>query len=441
MSLSQRLGIHYRPAHPRRVMTGMTVLVVGGGGREHALGIGLATSDSVASVHTAPGNAGTAMIGTNHAISASDIEGLISLAEELDAGLVVVGPEAPLVDGLADSLRVKGIPCFGPHSEGARLEGSKLHAKRLMQSLGVPTGGCIVVESADEIDTALDSFEPPWVVKRDVLAAGKGVTVTSERRQAAEALSFGLESDGFVLLEEHLSGEEASVLVMMDESGYVCLPPSQDHKRVGEGDTGSNTGGMGAYAPAPVATPAVLQRVVDEVVVPMHHHLRNQETPYRGCLYLGLMISSEGAPGVIEFNVRFGDPETQVTVPLISSDLAELLLACAEGRVSETEVEFHTHSAATVVLASEGYPASSAIGRVISGSEVSLEEGEISGFVHYAGAGFDEGGNLVSSGGRVLAATGVAPDLRSAVGAAYEVMESIQLEGSHYRSDIAYRAL
>jgi len=274
-----------------------------------------------------------------------------------------------------------------------------------------------------------------------VLAAGKGVTVTSERRQAAEALSSGLESDGFVLLEEHLFGEEASVLVMMDESGYVCLPPSQDHKRVGEGDTGSNTGGMGAYAPAPVATPAVLQRVVDEVVVPMHHHLRNQETPYRGCLYLGLMISSEGAPGVIEFNVRFGDPETQVTVPLISSDLAELLLACAEGRVSEAEVEFHTHSAATVVLASEGYPTSSAIGRAISGSEINLEEGEISGFVHYAGACFDERGKLVSSGGRVLAATGVAPDLRSAVGVAYEVMESIQLEGSHYRSDIAYRAL
>ncbi|MCH2267722.1 phosphoribosylamine--glycine ligase [Candidatus Thalassarchaeum betae] len=422
-------------------MTGMTVLVVGGGGREHALGIGLAASESVASLHTAPGNAGTAMVGTNHDVSSSDIDGLASLAEELGAGLVVVGPEAPLVDGLADSLRAKGIACFGPHSEGARLEGSKLHAKRVMQSLGVPTGGCIVVEAADEIDAALDLFEAPWVVKRDVLAAGKGVTVTLDRQQAADALARGLESDGFVLLEEHLFGEEASVLVVMDESGYVCLPASQDHKRVGEGDTGPNTGGMGAYAPAPVATPTVLQRVVDEIVEPMHHHLRNQVTPYRGCLYLGLMIDSEGAPRVIEFNVRFGDPETQVTVPLISSDFAELLLACAEGRVSEIEVDFHTHSAATVVLASEGYPASSATGRVISGSEVDLGEGEISGFVHYAGTMFDGSGNLVSSGGRVLAATGIAPDLRSAVGVAYEVMGCIELEGSHFRSDIAYRAL
>ena len=363
------------------------------------------------------------------------------MTSELGADLVVVGPEAPLVDGLADSLRAMGIACFGPHAEGAMLEGSKLHAKRVMQSLGVPTGGCVVVEEAGAIEAALESFESPWVVKRDVLAAGKGVTVTSDRQQAHDALAAGLASDGFVLLEEHLSGEEASVLVVMDESGYVCLPPSQDHKRVGEGDTGPNTGGMGAYAPAPVATPAVLQRVIDEIVEPMHHHLRNQNVPYRGCLYVGLMIDSEGAPGVIEFNVRFGDPETQVTVPLISSDLAELLLACAEGRVSDAEVDFQSHSAATVVLASEGYPESSVTGRIISGSEVEIEEGEVRGFVHYAGANFDAEGNLVSSGGRVLSATGTAPDLSGAVGAAYGVIDGIALKGSHYRSDIAYRAL
>ena len=363
------------------------------------------------------------------------------MTSELGADLVVVGPEAPLVDGLADSLRAKGIACFGPHAEGAMLEGSKLHAKRVMQSLGVPTGGCVVVEEAGAIEAALESFESPWVVKRDVLAAGKGVTVTSDRQQAHDALAAGLASDGLVLLEEHLSGEEASVLVVMDESGYVCLPPSQDHKRVGEGDTGPNTGGMGAYAPAPVATPAVLQRVIDEIVEPMHHHLRNQNVPYRGCLYVGLMIDSEGAPGVIEFNVRFGDPETQVTVPLISSDLAELLLACAEGRVSDVEVDFQSHSAATVVLASEGYPESSVTGRIISGSEVEIEEGEVRGFVHYAGANFDAEENLVSSGGRVLSATGTAPDLSGAVGAAYGVIDGIALEGSHYRSDIAYRAL
>ncbi|HJM23653.1 MAG TPA: phosphoribosylamine--glycine ligase, partial [Candidatus Thalassarchaeum sp.] len=365
----------------------------------------------------------------------------ISLAAELDADLVVVGPEVPLVNGLADSLRTAGIACFGPHAEGAMLEGSKLHAKRVMQELGIPTGGCLVVEEAGAIEAALDSFKPPWVVKRDVLAAGKGVTVTADRQEAHDALTAGLSSDGFVLLEEHLSGEEASVLVVMDESGYVCLPPSQDHKRVGEGDTGPNTGGMGAYAPAPVVTPAVLQRVVDEIVEPMHHHLRNKDIPYRGCLYVGLMIDSQGAPGVIEFNVRFGDPETQVTIPLISSDLAELLLACAEGRVSDTKVEFYSHSAATVVLASEGYPASSATGRIISGSEVEIEEGEIRGFVHYAGTNFDSEGNLISSGGRVLSATGTAPEISGAVSAAYEVIGGIELEGSHYRSDIAYRAL
>lgn len=422
-------------------MPGLTVLVVGGGGREHALCLGLDASTSVESIHSAPGNAGTSMIGVNHTISASDTQGLTSLAAELDADLVIVGPEGPLVDGLTDSLRAMGIACFGPHAEGAMLEGSKLHAKRVMQSLGVPTGRCLVIEETEAIETALDSFESPWVVKRDVLAAGKGVTVSSDRQQAHDALAAGLASDGFVLLEEHLSGEEVSVLVVMDESGYVCLPPSQDHKRVGEGDTGPNTGGMGAYAPAPVATPAVLQRVVDEIVEPMHHYLRNQDVPYRGCLYVGLMIDSQGAPGVIEFNVRFGDPETQVTLPLISSDLAELLMACAEGRVSDTEVMFHSHSAATVVLASEGYPDSSVTGRVISGSEVEIEEGVVRGFVHYAGTNFDSEGNFVSSGGRVLSATGIAPGIGDAVGAAYEVIGSIGLEGSHYRSDIAYRAL
>ena len=422
-------------------MLGLTVLVVGGGGREHAICLGLDNSASVGSIHAAPGNAGTSMVGTNHSVSASDVGGLVALASELSADLVVVGPEAPLVDGLADSLRAAGIACFGPHSDGAMLEGSKLHAKRLMQSLGVPTGDCVLVEDASAIEPALDSFEPPWVVKRDVLAAGKGVTVTSDREEAREALADGFGRDGFVLLEEHLFGEEASVLVVMDESGYVCLPASQDHKRVGEGDTGPNTGGMGAYAPAPVATPTVLQRVTEEIVEPMHHHLRNQEVPYRGCLYVGLMIDSEGAPGVIEFNVRFGDPETQVTIPLISSDLAELLLACAEGRVIDIEVEFHSHSAATVVLASEGYPTSSATGRAISGSEVEIDEGEIRAFVHYAGAILDDAGSPVSSGGRVLSATGIAPGIAEAVAAAYEVIGCIGLEGSHYRSDIAYRAL
>ena len=418
-----------------------TVLVVGDGGREHALCIGLANSSSVREIHCSPGNAGTSMVATNHNISTSDIEGLVSLALDLKADLVVAGPEAPLVDGLADSLREAGVACFGPHSEGARLEASKLHAKEIMKSLGVPTGGHIVVETESAISGALDKFEPPWVIKRDVLAAGKGVTVTSDRQIAEQALMEGIELDNFVLLEEHLSGEEASVLVVMDESGYICLPASQDHKRVGEGDTGPNTGGMGAYAPAPVVSDSVMHRVTREIVEPMHHYLRNQDIPYRGCLYVGLMIDNEGAPGVIEFNVRFGDPETQVTIPLISSDLGELLLASAEGRVAQEECKFHELSAATVVLASEGYPSSSPTGREISGSEVRIEEGMTSAFVHYAGTVLGEDGQLISSGGRVLSATGLAPSLGDAVAASYELMECIDLEGSHYRSDIAYRAL
>ena len=419
----------------------ITVLVVGGGGREHALCIGLANSPSVIAVHCSPGNAGTSMIATNHNILISDIQGLVSLALDIDADLVVVGPEAPLVDGLADSLREAGVACFGPHSEGARLEASKLHAKEVMRSLGVPTGGHIVVDDESVISDALDKFEAPWVIKRDVLAAGKGVTVTSDRATAEQALLEGIELDDFVLLEEHLSGEEASVLVVMDESGYICLPASQDHKRVGEGDTGPNTGGMGAYAPAPVVSDSVMHRITLEVVEPMHHHLRNQEILYRGCLYIGLMIDKDGSPGVIEFNVRFGDPETQVTIPLISSDLGQLLLASAEGRVAQEECEFHELSAATVVLASEGYPASSLSGREIKGSEVRIDEGITSAFIHYAGAVLSEDGQLVSSGGRVLSATGLAPSLGDAVAAAYELIGCIELEGSHFRTDIAYRAL
>jgi len=422
-------------------MVPMTVLVVGSGGREHALCIGLANSPSVEAVHCSPGNAGTSMVATNHEVSTSDIEGMVALALEVAADLVVVGPEAPLVNGLADSLREADVACFGPHSSGARLEASKLHAKEIMRSLGVPTGSHLVVDDISSISSALDSFEAPWVVKRDVLAAGKGVTVTSDREVAEKALSEGIELDDFVLLEEHLFGEEASVLVVMDESGYICLPASQDHKRVGDGDTGPNTGGMGAYAPAPVVSDSVMHRVTSEIVEPMHHHLRNQETPYRGCLYVGLMIDKDGSPGVIEFNVRFGDPETQVTLPLISSDLGRLLLACAEGRVADEECEFHNLSAATVVLASEGYPASSSTGRIISGSEIRIEEGMTSAFVHYAGTVLGDDGQLVSSGGRVLSATGLAPSLSDSVVAAYELMDCIELDGSHFRSDIAYRAL
>ncbi len=422
-------------------MKGLDVLVVGGGGREHALVMSLAKSSSVSNVHASPGNAGTAILGTNHEILASDIEGLILLAKDLNVDLVVVGPEGPLVSGLSDRLNEEGIACFGPNSIGAKLEGSKLYAKELMQSLNIPTAGLIIVENKERINEALDTFSPPWVVKRDVLAGGKGVVVTDVRLEAFTALKEGVELDGFVLLEEFLSGEEASVLVVMDESGYVCLPASQDHKRLSEGDRGPNTGGMGAYAPAPVYTAAVEQRTVSEIIEPMHHFLRNQEIPYRGCLYVGLMIDENGAPNVVEYNVRFGDPETQVTLPLISSDIGDLLMSCAEGRISSYNFTTHSYSCATVVLASEGYPAKSITGRKIIGANNRVEEGEIYAFVHHAGTSISSSGDLLSNGGRVLAATGIAPDLGTALEAAYEVIGSIKLEGSQYRADIGHRAL
>ena len=378
---------------------------------------------------------------TNHALPDSDVEALVELAEKLGCDLVVVGPEGPLVAGLADMLRTKDIPCFGPHSAGAELEGSKLHAKQVMQQNGVPTEGVQIIDDVTQIEAALDRFRPPWVVKRDVLAGGKGVTVTDERDIARDALSSAIASDSFVLLEEFLAGEEASMLVLLDESGWVALPASQDHKRVGEGDTGPNAGGMGAYAPAPVVTDAVRDKVFERIVEPMHGWLSAQETPYRGCLYIGLMIDDADDPYVVEYNVRFGDPETQVTIPLISSDLYQLLLAVAEGRVADTTPEFSDSHALTGVLASQGYPGPPRTGLPISlASEVLVDAGS-SALVHHAGTGHDEQGRLVASGGRVLASTGIGSSLEEARDAAYDLLAGIELEGSHYRRDIGHRAL
>ena len=421
-------------------MTSMSVLIIGSGGREHALAIGLSQSPSIGSIHTAPGNAGTAILGTNHQIDAMDIEGLVSLAQEISADLVVVGPEGPLVAGISDRLREIGIPTFGPGAKGAMLEGSKAHAKDLMGKLGIPTADSVRLDEHSDIEVFLQGNRPPWVIKRDVLASGKGVVVTSEIDDASKFILDSIEGDGFVIAEEFLHGEEASLLVLMDESGYVCLPPSQDHKRAREGDKGPNTGGMGAYAPAPIVTSSVLRRAVDEIVEPMHHYLRNQEDPYRGVLYVGLMIDSEGAPRVVEYNVRFGDPETQVTIPLIEGDLGELLLATATGNLSSLSPSFSDSHSATVVLASQGYPESSETGREISGAELEIDEGVLRGYVHFAGASII-GGKLVSTGGRVLSATGIAPILSEALDVAYQIMDSISLEGSYFRTDIGHRAL
>ena len=419
---------------------GRTVLVVGGGGREHALTIGLLDSPSVSAVHVAPGNAGTAGIAINHDVSASDIDAQVALAKSIGADLVVVGPEAPLVDGLSDSLRAVGIPSFGPHAAGAMLEGSKDFAKQVMLDLNIPTAGVQHLTPETDLDAAVDLWGAPWVVKRDVLAGGKGVVVTEDRDEDLDFIRTSIESDGMVLMEEFLAGEEASMLVMMDESGYVALPCSQDHKRVGEGDVGLNTGGMGAYAPAPVATEAVRARAISEIVEPMHAHLSSQSTPYRGCLYVGLMIDDEGAPSVVEYNVRFGDPETQVTVPLIASDLCDLLLAVAEGRLSESMPTFSDEHAVTVVLAAEGYPGPPVKGRSISGNLSDYIDSAGRAFIHHAGTGSSDG-NLISTGGRVLASTGIAASLAEARDLAYQKLAEVELEGAHFRRDIGHRAL
>ena len=419
-------------------MTNSNVLVVGGGGREHALCMALAASSQVGTLHCAPGNAGTSELATNHSIAASDVSALVRLATSLDASLVVVGPEAPLCDALADRLAECGIPCFGPVQALAELEGSKLHAKQVMRTAGVPTAAFHVLDSTSDVESALDDFSgQPWVVKRDVLAGGKGVVVTSDRSEAKSFIDASIRSDGKVLLEAFLQGEEASMLVVMDGSGYVCLPPSQDHKRAFNGDEGPNTGGMGAYCPAPVATPAVIARAEAEIVQPMHDYLSSQETPYRGVLYVGLMITEEGAPSVVEFNVRFGDPECQITFPLLKSDAYSLLHAAATDGLHEQVVTFHDAHALTVVLASEGYPASPVKGRPITG----LPDASNTAWVNHAGTGFDGQGRLISTGGRVLTCTAVGPTLADAAKKAYNALDGIHLEGGHFRTDIGHRAL
>ena len=416
-----------------------SVLVIGGGGREHSLCLELNKSPNVSEVHCCPGNAGTSLIATNHIISISDIHSVVSLAQKLDVDLVVVGPEAPLCDGLADELSNSGIPCFGPTSKLANLEGSKLYAKEVMSLVGVPTASFHILSKDSDIDAALDDFsDNPWVVKRDVLAGGKGVVVTSDRLEAKRFIEQSIITDEKVLLEAFLPGEEASMLVVMDGSDYVCLPASQDHKRAYDGDKGPNTGGMGAYCPAPVVTDEVKNRTISRIVKPMHQYLSNLAIPYRGVLYVGLMITESGDPNVVEFNVRFGDPECQITLPLIKSDIFELLYSSSTDKLSSIDVNFSDKHTLTVVLAAEGYPSNPVKGRVIRGLE---QQENSNSWINHAGTGFNEKGEVISTGGRVLSCSAVGDSLGEAAKNAYELLNMVELEGSHHRTDIGFRAL
>ena len=413
----------------------MTVLVVGGGGREHALCLGLAASPSIDKIHCAPGNAGTAQMATNHPFT--DTTDLVHLAFQLDVDFVVAGPEGPLCEGLSDLLKKMDIPCFGPVAALARLEGSKLHAKQVMKANNIPTAEFHILDQDSDIETSLDYFSAkPWVVKRDVLAGGKGVVVTSDREEAMDFILDSIKRDGKVLLEDFLPGEETSILVIMDGLSYVCLPASQDHKREFEGDKGRNTGGMGAYAPAPCYSAEVEAKTLQRIVKPIHAYLSAKRVPYRGVLYIGLMIDENNDPYVVEFNVRFGDPECQITIPLIASDLGELLFSAANDELKNIEVQFHDKHAFTVVLAAENYP-----GSVEKGRPILIEENlDIDSWINHAGTKMD-GEQLLSGGGRVLSCTAIGDSLAEAAKKAYCLIDKIELTGSHFRRDIGHRAL
>ncbi|KAB1904333.1 phosphoribosylamine--glycine ligase [Micromonospora sp. AMSO31t] len=407
----------------------MRVLLVGGGGREHALALGLAGDPSVSALVAAPGNPGIAAVAELRDVNGADPAAVAALAVEVAADLVVIGPEAPLVAGVADAVRAKGIAAFGPSAEAARLEGSKTFAKDVMTAAGVPTARAFTCVDAESVGKALDEFGAPYVVKNDGLAAGKGVVVTDDRAAAARHA----EECGRVVIEEYLSGPEVSLFVVTDGEAAVPLLPAQDFKRVGDGDTGPNTGGMGAYAPLPWAPPGLVDEVMRDVVHPTLAELRRRGTPFAGLLYVGLAITAAG-PRVIEFNARFGDPETQVVLALLETPLAGLLHAAATGTLAaHPPLSWRDGAAVTVVVAAEGYPAAPRTGDVITGAD---RAGVIQ-----AGTRRDADGSLRSAGGRVLCGTATGPTLAAARDAAYQVVRGIELAGSHHRSDIASLAI
>ncbi|WP_375486776.1 phosphoribosylamine--glycine ligase [uncultured Jatrophihabitans sp.] len=406
----------------------MRVLVIGNGAREHALCLALAHDPSVTALVCAPGNAGTAAVAEQRGVQATDPAAVAELARAVDADLVVVGPEAPLVAGVADAVRAAGIACFGPSQAAARLEGSKAFAKDVMGAAGVPTARARVCVTPDQVVEALDEFGAPYVVKDDGLAAGKGVVVTDDR-DAALAHAAACSS---VVVEEYLDGPEVSLFCVTDGHAVVPLVPAQDFKRIGDGDTGPNTGGMGAYAPLPWLSADLVDEIVRDVARPTVDELARRGTPFAGLLYVGLAITRDG-PRVIEFNARFGDPETQVVLALLATPLAGLLDAAATGHLADLPpLRWHDGSAVTVVLASAGYPDTPRTGDVLTGAEQD-------GVVH-AGTRRRDDGAIVSAGGRVLSATATAPTLAEARQKAYALLASIDLPGGQYRSDIALRA-
>ncbi len=412
----------------------MRILVVGTGGREHALVESLARDPGVTEVHAAPGNPGMAARATLHQVDPMSGKAVADLAEQLGADLVVVGPEAPLVAGVADAVTGRGIACFGPSAEAALLEGSKAFAKDVMEAAGVPTARAFLCTTADEAEAALDELGAPYVVKDDGLAAGKGVVVTSDR---AEALAHAV-ACGRVVIEEYLDGPEVSLFAITDGATVYPLQPAQDFKRIFDGDEGPNTGGMGAYTPLPWAPPDLVADVLRDVLQPTVDELARRGTPFAGLLYAGLALTSRGVR-VIEFNARFGDPETQPLLALLDSPLSPLLLGAATGSLADVPPPtWKPGAAVAVVMASAGYPASSSSGDVITGTETLDVEDDVA--VLHAGTAVDGDGHLVTAGGRVLAVTAVGADVADARAKAYEGVATISFPGAQWRRDIAASA-
>ncbi|MDX6301261.1 MAG: phosphoribosylamine---glycine ligase [Nocardioidaceae bacterium] len=409
----------------------MRVLVLGGGGREHALALALARDPAVTGLYAAPGNPGMAEVATLHDVDPVDGPAVADLAEKLAADLVVVGPEAPLVAGVADVLRERGISCFGPSAAAARLEGSKAFAKEVMAAAGVPTADARVCETSDEVAAALDEFGAPYVVKDDGLAAGKGVVVTSDRAEAqAHAAACGR-----VVIEDYLDGPEVSLFAVTDGRTVVPLLPAQDFKRAFDGDAGPNTGGMGAYTPLPWIPDGLVAEVAEQVLQPTVDEMARRGTPFAGLLYAGLALTARGVR-VVEFNARFGDPETQPLMALLASPLGTVLKAAADGRLAELgPLAWLDGAAVAVVLAAEGYPEKPRTGDPVRG----LAEADAMEGVHviHAGTAYDGTHEVVGSGGRVLAVTAVGSDVADARAKAYAAVDVLRIDGVQFRTDIA----
>jgi len=413
------------------------VLVIGSGAREHALLLALRDDPQVEALAIAPGNAGTARLAEQHDVDITSGDDVVALARRVRADLVVIGPELPLVLGVADAVREGGIACFGPSKAAAQIEGSKAFAKDVMAAAGVRTASSEIVDQPGRLDAALDRFgpaagDPAWVVKDDRLAAGKGVVVTQSRDVARAHAASLLESGHPVLLESFLDGPEVSLFCLVDGPTVMPLLAAQDFKRVGDGDTGPNTGGMGAYAPVPWLPSDVYQAMVSDIAEPVAAELVRRGSPFTGLLYAGLAVTS-GGPAVVEFNCRFGDPETQSVLALLDSPLGQLLYATATGGLANFgELRWRDGAAVTVVLAAENYPGRPRVGDVIVGSDA--------GGVLHAGTARRDDGAIVSSGGRVLSVVGTGADLSEARSVAYAAIKSIRLPGGHFRTDIGLAA-